>query len=190
MKGSANKTKLDKIINGILWVVIVLACLSFLYNVVSKPLGWECPSFICINIAQFLTIGVAVMIAFWAVQSKNDQRKKKEHAEDVLLKIQAIVNKDIFVKIDSTDKQDEVTKETSVTNRKLSNCLLIIKEYAKEFGFEEDANYLEEEFRGYKDFISEHLGNISYLADSEVTLRRYAENIDSKCDMIIYQLYK
>ena len=71
-------------------------------------LGVAITSFICnddfwkVNAAQALTLIVTICIAFWATQLKNDERKKKEHAEQLLRKIQTIVADEQFYSISSS----------------------------------------------------------------------------------------
>jgi len=62
--------------------------------------------------------------------------------------------------------------------------------YGDEFGFKEEIRYIESELKQYKEFVSEHLTDYDYLSKSENQLRRYSDNIDSKCDQIIIKLYK
>lgn len=76
-----------------------------------------------------------------------------------------------------------------VSVRKLTNCVEILKKYSKEFGFEDDAEYIETEIKRYKEFVSDHLTDFEYLQKSEGEIRKYGDNIGSKCDQVIANLY-
>ena len=65
----------------------------------------------------------------------------------------------------------------------------LLKKYGHELGFKGEAEYIEKEFKDYREFISEHMADVDYLNKSESTLRKHAENIDNKCDIIIWGLY-
>lgn len=173
-------------------ILVIIAVIILLVStiVIGVYNGFNNSKFFDASISQVLTLVVTLGIAFWATQIKNDQRKIKDHAEIIIQKIQAVVTEDSFYFIYKTDDPIEVQKRISVTNRKLNNCIGILKQYGDRLGFSNDANYIEEEFKSYKTFISDHYTDLDYLEKSESTLRKHAENIDSKCDYIILSLYK
>ena len=158
-------------------------------------IGVAITSFICnddfwkVNAAQALTLIVTICIAFWATQLKNDERKKKEHAEQLLRKIQTIVADERFYSISSSCDVIEHKKNVNMSNRSLSNSIEMLKKYAETLGFKEGAEYIAKEFKEYKEFVSEHLEDVDYLSKSESTLKKHAENIHTKCDWIILELY-
>ena len=65
-----------------------------------------------------------------------------------------------------------------------------MQQYSKSLGFEEDVKYIETEFKEYKEMVSEHIEDLDYLSKTESRFRRFSENIDSKCDVIILSLYQ
>lgn len=158
-------------------------------------LGVAITSFICnddfwkVNAAQALTLIVTICIAFWATQLKNDERKKKEHAEQLLRKIQTTVADEQFYSISSSCDVVEHKKRVTMSNRSLSNSIEMLKKYAETLGFKEGAEYIAKEFKEYKEFVSEHLEDVDYLSKSESTLKKHSENIYTKCDWIILELY-
>lgn len=168
--------------------IVVVACFIL-------ALGVAITSFICnddfwkVNAAQALTLIVTICIAFWATQLKNDERKKKEHAEQLLRKIQTIVADEQFYLISSSCDVIEHKKKINMSNRSLSNSIEMLKKYAETLGFKEGAEYIAKEFKEYKEFVSEHLEDVDYLSKSESTLKKHSENIYTKCDWIILELY-
>ena len=167
---------------------IVVVCLVF--AVIVFVGSWICnPNFWHANAAQSFTLVMTVGIAFMATQLKNDVRKKKEHAEQVLKKIQVIVTNDDFYYISSESDPIEIRKKMMMTFRSLNNSIDVLKKYGIELGFKSDSEYIEKEFEDYREFVSEHLTDADYLNKSETTLRKHSENIDNKCDIIVCGLY-
>ena len=172
------KTK-KRIIIGTSIALLVLILSVCVYNAFANEEFWM------MNIGQALTPTVAIVIAFIATQFKTDERKAKEGMEKVLRKIQDIVTDNKFYCFSlQTD-----TKAVNITNRRMGNCITSLKKYAVEFDFVTEASYIEEQFKNYKDIVSEKMEDMKYLQDSEIVFKKYADNIDSKCDEIIVDLY-
>ena len=175
-----NKNTLATVIVVICFVLALVVCVgSWIYN----------PNFWHANVSQSFTLIMTVGIAFLATQLKNDVRKKKEHAEQILKKIQAIVNNDIFYYVSAESNPTETQKRMMMSFRSLNNSIDLLKKYGQELGFMGDAEYIEKEFKDYREFVSEHITDVDYLCRSESTLRKHSENIDNKCDIIIWGLY-
>lgn len=145
-------------------------------------------TFFTASVTQVLTLAITLGIAFWATQYKSDVRKMKEHAETVLRKIQILVSDELFYSIPAEGNIKDIQKQINATNRKITNCITILDEYAKTLDFNMD--YIRREFDTYKSRVGEHISDLEYLSKSENEFKRIAENIDSKCDYIILDLYK
>lgn len=154
------------------------------YNHCSNTSFWN------VNIAQILTLIITLAIVFVATQFKNDQRRAKDHAERMTLKIQELASSDCFYSFKSSEDIQNAKRTFYMSTRKISNCVEVLKKYGEDFGFKDDIDYLEKETINYKTFVSEHISNMEYLEESESQLRRYSANIDSKCDQIIAKLYQ
>ena len=96
----------------------------------------------------------------------------------------------MFYAFEAGSNEEDVKRYYGISQRKLANCLNVLVEYGKQLGFQDDVKYIDEEFSRYKTFVSEHLNDLEYLSKSETHLRKYLENIDSKCDQIVVKLYK
>ena len=179
-------------------VIVILFEIFFLLLIVAIAITNICntnsdnpiPDFWKVNVAQLITPLVALLIAFWATQFKNDQRKAKEHAERIIVSIQEIVSSDTFSVFSKDGNETDIRRETSARNRKISNYLQILQEYSRELNFVEEYKYLDEKFTEYKTKVGEHISNLEYLAETEAELKRLADNIDSKCESIILKFYK
>lgn len=166
------------------WILLGLIICTGIYNAFHNDNFWV------FSLPQVLTLLVAIILAFGAVQYKNDERKAKEQAEKVVEKIQNIVSQKAFYTFPINGDPEELDKLTRISLKKISNCLTVLKDYSKQFGFVSEAEYIEGEYKKFNDLFSENPNDLDYLSKSERLLKNYAENIDSKCDQIIAKLYK
>lgn len=142
---------------------------------------------------QLLTPLIAVCLTFYAAQMKSNEREAKRHAELILEKIQSIVMNEQFYEIIPSDRdisQDEVNRQIQMTNRKLSNCIESLLTYSERLHFKKDAEYIRTEFLNYRGLVDTYQGSPETLLGLWPALKKYSENIDSKCDKIISWLYK
>ncbi len=144
------------------------------------------------TLVQCVPLFLSFLIAFWATQYKNDSRKHKDHAERIIFKLQEIVTNERFYKISKANgnQNQERQKEILTNNRKIKNYIAILTEYSKQLKIKKEVDYISKEFSDYNEFIGAHLNDFDYLAKSEKELLKYSENIDSKCEFIILELYK
>lgn len=175
--------KIRKIMIAILEISIILVIVAItVYNIIFNCSFWK------VSIAQILTLIIAIGVAFFASQYKTDERKQKEHTENLVIKIQKIVLEDQFVRFSCEDD----TKTITVNNRRISNAIDVLKEYSKRLNskdIKDDTEYIENEFKQYRMFVEEKIGDLDYLSKSESILRKYSENISSKCDALVLHLY-
>lgn len=155
-----------------------------IYNCKSNELFWTA------NITQILSLALTIGVAFWATQYKSDIRKSKEHVEEILRKLQIIVSKEQFYSISPSAEKESVQKTINTTNRKINNYINILLKYGKDLKFKKEIQYIQVEFEKYRERVGDHINDLEYLSKSEDEFRRIAENIDTKCDFIILQLYK
>lgn len=165
-------------------VFLLLIVCTTIYNFIKND------SFLVASVSQLLTLLLTLGIAFWATQFQNDRRKMKEHAESIIVKLQQLVTDESFYSFIADGDEESIKKRTTLTNRRISNYIDIIKQYGKDLGFADDVEYIENQFTDYKTIVSENIEDLSYLNKSETQFRRFSENIDSKCDKIILSLYK
>lgn len=169
----------------IISIISVFIVIDFVVNMFSNSENFWKSSF-----TQILSFIIAIGIAFWASQYKNDQRKGKEHVQTILIKLQEIVTNEKFYLISSTANQSEIEITINTNNRKINNYLTILDEYSKIFKFEDDFKYIHNEFEEYRTTTGNHIKDLDYLNKSYTELKRHSDNIDSKCNFIIMSLYK
>lgn len=171
-------------------VCLLLIALVLAHNIGSGIKNETLSTFVDVNLAQLITPLIALLIAFWATQYKNDQRKAKEHAEKIIVAVQNIVTSEDFSAFPENGNVTDVCRDTSARNRKLSNYISILETYSKELSFVDEYNYISGQFNEYKAITGEHLSDLKYLSDTESQFKRIADNIDSKCEAIILKFYK
>lgn len=167
------------------FILLVITLGLGYYNHVSSEF-WKASA------VQLLTPLIAICITFLATQFKNDQQKAKEHVEAVLVKIQQMVSDDRFCSFSDTldvAEKTAVKNQVQITNRKISNCIEILMKYSNQFKFKDDAEYIKREFERYRETVDTYLEDFDYLEKSVPLLKKYAANIDSKCDQIILKLF-
>ena len=166
----------------------LIICLVFAVSII--VLGFfsrKTNGFWDLSIGQIITYAIAIVFAFYITQIKSDERKRKEHVERLILEIQDIVTDPSFYRILKDENYQTII---TVRNRKVNNYIDLIVQYGTELGFKRDADYISKEFKDYKDFVSDHIADYEYLQKSEKQLNKYSENINSKCDSIIFLLYR
>ncbi len=170
------------------WIVICLFAAVIIVSLINA-FAIQVNDFFKISIGQSLTLIVAIVIAFWATQRKTDIRKIKEQVDIITSNIQGVVSSSDFITFQISDQPDDVQKRITMTIRKLKNSINVLNEYSKKIEIKDEVHYIEEQVKGYDDFVSVHISDLDYLSKSETHLRKYAENINSKCEYIILKLY-
>ncbi len=173
-----------RIITGVTIFLAVVTIVIGIYNHQYNTSFWD------VSVAQVLTLLVAIAVAFWATQFRNDQRSAKAHAEKVIAKIQQIVCSEEFYIFNPEDNEEERKKTYGLMQRKIANCLTVLKDYSTQFNFKDELKYLNTQFDEYRTFVSDKLSDFDYLKKSETHLKKLSQNIDSKCDQIVVKFYR
>ena len=100
-----------------------------------------------------------------------------------------MVSSEQFYSIPSTGDLEQIQKEINTTNRRINNCIDVLKKYGEKFHFKNEIEYISNEFDKYKTQIGDHINDLDYLSKTEKEFRRISDNIDSKCDYIIVSLF-
>ena len=147
--------------------------------------------FLKISIGQILTLLIAIGIAFWATQRKNDERKTKEQIEKIIERIRNIILNQNFYSFETINDSNNAPKIFTINVKKLKNSIDVLKKYNKNnvFNILKEIEYIERQVTEYNEFVSEKITNSNYLFNSKIYLRNIAGNIESKCDYIIVKLY-
>lgn len=174
-----------KILRGMEIAVMIIVVAASVYSFCNNR-----SAFITFSLPQSLTLLVAVGFAFHATQYLDDERRRKEQIEKIILKIQMIVEDRTFYTFNTEDDQEKVWPQNRMMCRKLGNCIDVLKKYADGKQIKEDVEYIYEQYKEYNDKISDNFMKVELLVKEEPEFRKLALNIDSKCDYIIASLYE
>lgn len=169
-------------------IIFLLVVLSFV-GACLFSIGNDWRTFFSISFAQALTIIVAVGIAYFATQRRYDERKSKEQIGKIVYKIEDIVTDKTFYKFSCDEDPEVASNRINMTMRKRRNYISIMQQYLQVSNVKEEVDYIYHEFCTYRDAVSEKIGDMEYLANSEEIFKMHALNIESKCDQIIAKLY-
>ena len=142
-------------------------------------------NFFEISLYNVLNLVIAVAIAYYLTQRKNDERKLKEKAEEIVEKIQIKLNDGQAYNINS----DEDIAYVLLMHRSISNWIRLLDSIKEKLKFETEVNYISENYKNYKEFIGNHINDIDYLAKSRKELENYILLIDNKLDEIKISMY-
>ena len=173
----------------IFYLSMSIIVISIIIGIVNVFLFRNC-DFFRVNIAQLLTIAVAILFAFWATQQKTEERRVKDQIEKITYKIQEVVSSTNFISFNTSQNSEYVQKMLNLNTRKVNNCVTLLKEYSDMIDIKKEIDYISEQVNEYREFISEKTNDLEYLEKSEAHLRKISDNISAKCDFIILKLYK
>lgn len=127
-----------------------------------------------------------VFVSFYLVQRKNDRRKKIEKIEQIVSKIQEIINDPSIYSVSA----EESKQKALMLHRTCSNKINLLRD--TEMSDEENKCILNisDEFRRIREFIGEHLEDQGYIDKSKTTITNYIVKIDDLCDTLQLLLYK
>ena len=164
------------------WFVVVLSLAILIFTIINALRN---PDFIKMSLYNVLTLYIAIIIAYYFSQSKNDERKRKEKLEEIISKIQSSVTSEEAYITEETTK-DEIT----MFQRNLSQKITVLSSFAIKYKIEEETKYIYDRFYEYKDFIGDHLTDMPFLQKSRIDLKKWLDLIDNKCDEIKLKLYQ
>lgn len=169
----SNKSKFKQVMNKRAIFVSLLWAILIVYNICSQK-----GEFFKIPIYQVLSLMVAVGVAYYLVQKKNDTRKQKEIIEKSISKIQVLLIELI----------DEKNRECAIAlnlNRQINNKINVLMEYNIEQN--EEISYIKEQFSDIRSYIGDNITALDTLDWKHIKVK--VNNIESKCDKIVMNLY-
>lgn len=159
--------KYVKIFLGILFS-IGLFIFGF-YNMCHNNKFWET------NFTTLVSIAIAVLISYFFVQHRTDERRKQEKIDKLLYKIQGTILDENFLII----KEEDLIIQRSIVNK-----IGYIKENVKNKNNKKDVERIEELFSQYRDFYGNHYLDVEYMKKSNKELQNYISRIDDICDAL------
>ena len=132
---------------------------------------------------------MAIVVTFYLVQKKNDERKIKEKLEDVLSKFQLIILSPTAL-LKNNFNQNEILLVVRTANNKLN----LLTKYVEKYELKEltkEIEYIADKYNEYRVFIGDNLRDEEYLKNQKAkdNVQRLLSCIDDKCDEIKLCLY-
>ena len=174
---------MEKFCKSILPALLVLSIIGItIYN-----LFVNFKDFFKLNFSQASTLIVAILIVYYANQIITDKRKIKENIERIALSIQKFTDDRKY--FDFSDFDDNRIAVYLIMQKKIKNYIYILKKYSKKEKIGDYIKYIEDEFNFYNDLVSENQSNIELLIKSKNTLVNKLQNISTKCNEMIAEMY-
>lgn len=148
-------------------------------------------NFFTVDIYQILSMIIAVIVAYFLVQIKNDERKRKEVAEHILDDIQVVCQK-IISEINNPECMcKDVWRELLMNKRRLGNKVKALKEIVDGFETEKILEDIHEKYFSCSILIGK-LAPIKEKINVEIQteIEKNLSLLDERCDDIKVHLYR
>jgi len=177
----ANNAKGEVIMKRMYFIApVAILALLLMYNVSQNKLDYfQIPLYTILNLM------VAIIFAFYLTQCRTDERKQKESAEHLIGKILLDLT-DVYMYNIGSEKDVQCIR---IAQRSIHNRIEGLKAMSNKLGVEEEVCYIDDQFRQYWDFISDHINDIDYLSKSQSQLLNYVANVQNKLEEAIRKLY-
>lgn len=142
------------------------------YNIFSTTF-WK------MSFVDIITIGLAVFLSFYLTENLNDERRRNDCIEHIIIEIEQMMY------------EDEMFSRSKKTFIRQASCANRIK-YLKNAHFQdiqEDIGFIEREFQEIRDLYSNHNQTDKKLNDVRGDFERHRDFICDKCNKIRMGLY-
>ena len=167
------------------YILIVCFILVILIVAIYNIIHFGYCNFLQASVSQLLTLLVAIIVSYYLVQKRSDEKNKKEIIIRLLADIQKEVTNEDAYRISVNSKPATLT----LRNRTLNNYLDTLSNYGELFGISEQVCFLQEKLSEYTDCIGNHIDDIDFLSKAELDLQRPLALINSKAYEIMLNLY-
>lgn len=163
-----------KVIKVVGMIIFLVGCVALgIYN-------WRTNvNFFTAPLTTIVSIVVAVVISYFFVQRKTDDRRKREKVDKLLYKIQEMILDEKFI---------EVKEQDLIIQRSIANKITYLKNNVIDKNIKTQVERIEEIFGEYREFYSNHYKDVTYMEKSKKELANYVTRIDDVCDEIHMKL--
>lgn len=159
---------------------MILLCLLG-YNVYAKG-----KVFFEASIYQIISLMFALLITFFLTQMKNDERRKLDMLDKMLIDIQKDLNDENILKFETEDERSmALLHQKSVANRLK---YLVDNNLFPEL--EEEIKYIDNEIGHLRDMYGEHMTDMEYMRKSKKQFTLYITNVEDKIFLAHLKLFK
>lgn len=174
---------------ALLWLLIPVVLL--LYSGLYYHSQGELSVFFAVPLYAIINIIVAIVFAYYFVQSKTDNRKKKEIVESIINKTVDLIEnpKMRTISVDKAGGEADVNN-IMIIQRRVFNRLALLSEYQNALKFEKNLTHAQENFQAYWDIISEHKNDYVHLNKTGKDLHRYLAVVADSLERIVVEMHK
>lgn len=155
-------------------IIFVLGCFV---------LGWynlkNNDDFFKTSFSTIISVAIAVVLSYYFVQRKNDERRKKEKIDKLLYKIQEMIADEEFISVES----EGIIRKNLIYHRSIGNKIQYLNENTSG-DIHENVQKVSETFEQLREFYSNHYSDKDYVSRSDKEIANYKTKIDDTCDKI------
>lgn len=179
-----------KILQKILSIAVIVISVAVIVGLVILCIYNWCvnKSFFEMSISNIITFLIAIVFSYYYSQRNSDKRKRKEIVEKNINKLQNLINDSILYNLNEEVRNNDSQLRMNI--RKISNHISNLKEFEKEFCFEDKMKEIQEKFDTYKEEVDTIFENKDYKDGDLNKLKKNLSLIDDKLELIIICLYK
>ena len=137
------------------------------------------------NIFNGITMLWTVGISFLLTQVFSKQQKHIEIIAKVLQELIINIDESRTCNISTSDGTNQILL---MQNRQINQQIALLKQYAKQFGFDKEIQFVSDEFNQYEKIISDHITDLDYLSKSRNELSRPIKLIREKLYEVLMKI--
>lgn len=173
------KTKKVLSIIGISMVLLFIVGIAIYNIVVNKT------DFLDASIYQVLSLLFAITITYLLTQKKNDERRKNDMLDKMILGIQKDISEKSLVRYETEEEQTIALLQ----QKSLANRLEYLKDKKTCADIADEVDYISREMEHLREFYGSHMKDKDYMEKSSADIEKYIVNITDKCFYIRLKLY-
>lgn len=131
------------------------------------------------SFVEIITIGLAVFLSFYLTEKLNDERRRNDCIEHIIIEIEQMMDEDSVFSLD---------KKTLLHQRSCANRIKYLKD-AKFQDIQEDIDFIAREFEEIRNLYSSHNKTEHKLKAVQTDFERHRNLICDKCNKIRVGLY-
>lgn len=159
---------------------IVLLCIG-VYNICTNG-----KSFFEASVYQVISLIFVLLITFYLTQMKNEERRKIDMLDRMLIDLQNELNADRFIKYETEDDiHMALLSQKSVANR-----LAYLRESGLFPKIMEEIKYIDNEITHLREMYGEHMNDKEYMNKSKKDFDKYITNAEDKIFSVHLKLYE
>lgn len=169
-----------------IFIVITLIFIALIIGISFYNFKNNRKAFFKFTFVNALTLIVAIVFTFWAVQKKQDNRRFYDSVVKILESIQLVITNKLIIDNFTQASINNLQQDMRIVRNKID----VLKTVQKILDINEEIKYIEDKFNNYKATIDNHLNDYDYLNKSSADLNNYKSLLDSKITETIVKIYK